>query len=522
MKTELLQPATIAPSARVTLLLQGVLIATAFGLLYGPLVPGLVNDWYTYSPYSYGFLVPVIAGYLAWQKRERLKTLPVSPSYWGLLTLAAAVLLLLMGRVIADSFVMRVSMVLAIPALVQATLGNRFLKELGFPICYLALMIPVPYVIVNKIVNYLMFFDARHSATVLQLIGVPVYLDSNFLHLPNITLEVADVCSGISSVFALFVLGVLYAYCLPLGARLKILLVASTVPLAVVGNIFRIIVTVALTYYVGPVVLRSTFHKFNGTFNFLLSFALFITIVEVLRKKLAASPDQPDNIAGPLATAYKSRVLKREGWNAAVISTLVMTAAIWTSATLEKPSNSPASVNFANAPSVFGAFPAAEKPWPDAYHDIKAEQSATRYYATAAGIPVEFFLGYRGDGSRGARLQSPKLILPPKWSYLWVKPTELNVGNSEKIEANWMLTQMDNSRRLVLYWYEYEGGTFSGELYYRFALLKDRLRNRPGGMIVVRIATPVLGDESIRSAQDRLRNFAILAHSESRRLLGKR
>jgi EpsI family protein len=522
MKTELVQPATITPSATVTLLLQGVLVALAFGFLYGRLVPGLVNDWYTYSPYSYGFLVPVIAGYLVWQKRERLKTLAVSPSYWGILTLAAAVLLSLIGQAISDSFVMRVSMVFAMAALVQAMLGNRFLKELGFPICYLALMIPVPYVIVNKIVNYLMFFDARHSATILKLIGVPVHLDSNFLHLPNITLEVADACSGISSVFALFVLGVLYAYYLPLAARLKILLAASTVPLAVVANIFRIIVTVALTYYVGPVVLQSTFHKFNGTFNFLLSFALFIAVAEVLRNKAAASPTQTDGLRLSSVEAYGGNPPKRLGWNVAVISTLIMTVAIWTSATLENPSNSPASVNFANVPSSFAAFTAAEEPWPDAYHDIKAERSATRFYATATGIPIELFLGYRGDGSRGERLQSPKLILPRRWNYLWVETTELDIGNSEKIEANWMLTEMGGSRRLVLYWYRYGGGTFTGELYYRFALLKERLLNRPTGMIVVRIATPVLGDEIIRNAQDRLRNFAALAHGEIKRLLGER
>ena len=223
MKQEFVQSAAIARSWNSTLLLQGALVVIAYGLLYARLVPGLVNDWYTFSPYSYGFLVPVIAAYLAWQKRGRLKNLPISSSYWGILTLVFALLLFLVAQVITDSFMMRVSMVLAIAALIQTTLGNRFLKELGFPIFYLALMIPVPYVLVNKIVNFLMFFDAKHAATILQLFGIPVYLESNFLHLPNITLEVADVCSGISSLFALFVLGVFYSSLLPLPARLKAL-----------------------------------------------------------------------------------------------------------------------------------------------------------------------------------------------------------------------------------------------------------------------------------------------------------
>src|SRR5882672_8592446 len=77
VKQEFVQSAAIERSWNSTLLSQGALIVIAYGLLYARLVPGLVNDWYTFSPYSYGFLVPVIAAYLAWQKRGRLKNLPI-------------------------------------------------------------------------------------------------------------------------------------------------------------------------------------------------------------------------------------------------------------------------------------------------------------------------------------------------------------------------------------------------------------------------------------------------------------
>ena len=119
------------------------------------------------------------------------------------------------------------------------------------------------------------------------------------------------------------------------------------------------------------------------------------------------------------------------------------------------------------------------------YHDAKAEQAATRFYTTAEGVPIELFVGYRGDSTGGQRLQSPKLVLPAKWSYIWVTPAQLEFNGSEKIEANWMLTQTAGTRRLVLYWYQSERATFTGELYYRFALLKERLMGRSAGMLVV-------------------------------------
>ena len=381
-------------------------------------------------------------------------------------------------------------------------------------------MIPFPYVLVNTIVNYLMFFDAKHAATILQLLGIPIYLDSNFLHLPNITLEVADGCSGIKSIFALFVLGIFYSHLLPLSGRLKVLVVASTIPLAVITNLFRIIVTVGLTYYIGPVVLESLFHKLHGTFNFLLSFLLLIVLAELLRKKSAPAPLQPDNLNGPPPIAYRTNVPTRSGWNATVLSTLVIAIAIWLSGLLESPSSPPTPVNLADVPSSLGTFTAAAKVWPDAYDDAKAEHAATRFYTTAEGVPIELFVGYRGDSTGGPRLQSPKLVLPAKWSYVWITSSQLQANGSEPIEANWMLTQTAGARRLVLYWYQSEGGTFTGELYYRFALLKERLMGRSAGMLVVRIATPVLeSDNSIEQAQIRVKNLALQVQQELDRII---
>jgi len=519
VKQEFAQSAAVTRSCNSTLFLQGAVIVGAYSLLYGRLVPDLVNDW-SFSTYSYGFLVPALAAYLVWEKRANLKRLPVSPSLWGNVALLLAVLLFLLGEVLSDSFLMRVSMVVATTALIQASLGNLFLKELAFPIFYLALMIPVPFVLVNAIVNYLMFFDAKHAATILQLLGIPIYLDSNFLHLPNLTVEVAEGCSGIKSIFALFVLGIFYSHLLPVSGRLKVLVVASTIPLAVITNLFRIVVTVWLTYYIGPVVLESLFHKLTGTFNFLLSFLLLIVLAELLRKKSAPAPLQRDNFDDPQPIAHRINMPTRSGWSSTVLSTLVIAIAIWLSGLLESPSSPPTPVSLADVPSSFETFTAAAKVWPDAYDDAKAEQAATRFYTTAEGVPIELFVGYRGDSTGGERLRSPKLVLPAKWSYLWITSTQLQVNGSEPIEANWMLTQTAGSRRLVLYWYGSEGGTFTGELYYRFALLKERLMGRSAGMLVVRIATPVLeSDRSVEQAQIRLKNLALRVQQELARVI---
>ena len=187
------------PVTRWSLIAQCGIIASFYLLLYGTLLRGLFAESYSSWIYSYGVLVPAIAGYFAWRKISDLKAIPVAPTLWGCALLLVAVVLYLIGELLADNFAMRISMVLTLAALTQIIFGNHVLKVLAFPLSYLLLMIPIPYLFVKEVINWLMFFDAAQAAKIVQLFGVPVFLESNFIHLPNIVLEVADVCSGIAS-----------------------------------------------------------------------------------------------------------------------------------------------------------------------------------------------------------------------------------------------------------------------------------------------------------------------------------
>jgi exosortase len=100
-------------------------------------------------------------------------------------------------------------------------------------------MIPLPYVVTKEFAYNLRLFDSAYSVAALKIIDIPVYRDSYFLHLPNITLEVADGCSGVASIFALFAV---YAYLSPVPWIAKFLVSASAVPIAILANLVRIIV----------------------------------------------------------------------------------------------------------------------------------------------------------------------------------------------------------------------------------------------------------------------------------------
>src|SRR5919197_1612689 len=265
--------------------LQWITIGFLFSIFYGRLIPGLVKDWHETSTFSYGFLIPFIAVYVVWDRRLKLKSIPIRPNLRGVFPLLLTTIVGLIGGALGDTFTMRVSMILALASVVYSLFGRAFFKALLFPISYLALMIPVPYNLTKELAYHLRFLDAGLAANALQLFGIPVYREAYFLHLPNITLEVADICAGLASIFALFALGMFYVHFLPLTGRVKTALVLSTVPIAVFSNLLRIVAIAVFAYSIGPAAVEMTFHRFSGTTTFLSALILLILLGEFLRRK---------------------------------------------------------------------------------------------------------------------------------------------------------------------------------------------------------------------------------------------
>ena len=50
----------------------------AFGLLYGPILLRLAEDWANDDNYSHGFLIGPLAAYFVWERRHRLASLATS------------------------------------------------------------------------------------------------------------------------------------------------------------------------------------------------------------------------------------------------------------------------------------------------------------------------------------------------------------------------------------------------------------------------------------------------------------
>jgi len=212
------------------------LLISLLALLYYSVVLEMAQQWWDDPDYSHGFLVPIISLYFAWGKREKLVNLPRHPDRWGLFILMAGSGLLILGNAGAEFFLMRSSLIVVITGLIVLLLGWDYLKELLFPVGFLVFMIPLPAIVFNAIAFPLQLFAAKVATFCLLNMSIPVLREGNLITLSTTIMDVTEACSGIRSLLTLITLGTLFAYIKERTYLKRSLIIASTIPIAIIAN----------------------------------------------------------------------------------------------------------------------------------------------------------------------------------------------------------------------------------------------------------------------------------------------
>lgn len=272
----------MTPTAKGVLAVS--LVVAGIGFLYWRVAMSLVDAWMVDGNYSHGFLIVPIAGYLAWERRDRLRAAPVRGSWLGLGVFAAGIVVLLTGLLGAELFLTRTSLVIVIAGVVLFLFGWARLRILFFPIAFLLLMIPIPAIIFNQIAFPLQLLASRVGEFVISAFNIPVLREGNVLVLANTSLEVAEACSGIRSLVSLITLGLVYGYFADSRMWARTTLVLATIPVAVVANGARVAGTGVAAHYYGAAAAEGFFHEFSGWVVFAVAFALILGVQKVLAR----------------------------------------------------------------------------------------------------------------------------------------------------------------------------------------------------------------------------------------------
>jgi exosortase len=271
-------------SSNLRVLVAPLLALAALILLTWPVWRWLWGEWMGNEYYSHGILIPPVSAYLVYQRfrnDKELQWLPGQGSNWGLLLIALGLALYLWFFSQRAFYLAAFATILMLGGLVWTLGGDNVAKRLIFPVAYLALMVPLPFI--DRYTLPLAMFTGVCSGGLARFLGLDVEIIGNAVKLPNADLVIGAQCSGVNSLIALTALMVLTAYLVdgPTWGRITLVLLAA--PLAILGNVLRVSSLLFVAREWGAQAGFVFYHDYSGIGFFVIVLALMIPLTRLVR-----------------------------------------------------------------------------------------------------------------------------------------------------------------------------------------------------------------------------------------------
>jgi len=278
-----------------------ILTLVAFFLAYFPTILWMWDRWWARdSYYSHGILVPFVSAFLIWQKWDDLKKMKCLESPWGMRLIILGLAIHFLSSLFRVYFSSGFSMLVVFIGLVLYFFGSAILKKIFFPVMFLLFMIPLPMVAITGISFRLKIFAAELSTAVLNNMGILAVREGSLIKMRHAYVVVDDVCSGLRSLISLTALGSIFAYWLkipvvtlaatgsvfaywlkgPMPKRIFIFL--STIPIAIVTNMCRVVVLSVISEIWGVEYATGFVHDATGFLVFALAFIMLYAVVKII------------------------------------------------------------------------------------------------------------------------------------------------------------------------------------------------------------------------------------------------
>lgn len=266
-----------APFSWATIAWVSILLAVC----YAPILTALVHQWDFDPDMGHGFFVPVIAGFIAWRKRDLIAEKPPAPNWWGLAVMLWAGVQLYIATLGAELFLARTSFVISIIGAVLLLGGTEYLRIFRLPLFLLFFMVPIPAVIYNQLTFPLQILASRAAEATIDLLQIPVIREGNVLILPQQALNVVEACSGIRSLLTLTFLSLVYGYFSEKRMWVRIVLFFSTIPIAIAANAGRVAFTGVISQF-KPGLAEGWFHEAQGWVIFMIALTILVAFHQVI------------------------------------------------------------------------------------------------------------------------------------------------------------------------------------------------------------------------------------------------
>ena len=160
--------------------------------------------------------------------------------------------------------------------------GKKVLSKILFPLCFLFFMFPLPLIIIRNISFRMKILAAQISTGVLNNMGLLAIREGSVIKMRHAYVIVDDICSGLRSLISLTALGSIFAYWLKGPMWKKILLFLSTIPIAIVTNVCRVIILSSVSEIWGTKYAEGFIHDASGFLVFGLAFVMLFAVGKLI------------------------------------------------------------------------------------------------------------------------------------------------------------------------------------------------------------------------------------------------
>jgi exosortase len=272
--------------------LTALAIAAAVVYAFWPTLSKLADKWVNDPQYSHGLLVPPFAAALLWLRRDRFPAVQPAPSV-GITLLVIGALARVLGGAMYFEWLNAASLLPVIAGIVLAFGGWAVLRWSLPAVAFLIFMIPMPYSIEITLGFPLQTIATAASTFVLQCLGQPAIAEGHTILIRDFKLGIVEACSGLRMLvtFVTFSTAVCLVVKKPLSDKLLILL--SAIPIALIVNVVRIVMTGLMFLHVSSHTASVFFHDLAGWFMMPLALGLLWVELWVLRRLFIDPPARP-------------------------------------------------------------------------------------------------------------------------------------------------------------------------------------------------------------------------------------
>jgi exosortase D (VPLPA-CTERM-specific) len=496
-------------TSRKQLFFFGIL-TIAFLACFWSTLRGLVHIWTGDGDYSYAPLIPLITGYLLWERRKEIAATPIRTNWAAGLMLFLFLVVSAYGILGSSPSAVRPAMPFVILCLTLFCFGGGLFRILAFPLSLLFFMVPLPTSVQTGIGLPLRSISTKLGALMLSVSGVPAFVEGNVIDLGVTQLQVVEACSGLRYILPLLALGVIYAYFFEKVRWKQFLLAAFTIPVSILTNGFRIGITGILTQRFGPKAAEGFFHAFSGWFVFMFAFALLFLFHYLMKKlfrdKTGVSSGDTRTVNTPAAASADNRV------PVTVSAALLFLIGILGFSTASLPG--------IGLPGGFAEFPMGISNWKgertgviarDIIEQSGAEEAFNANYNGEKGGSISLYIGYRGAPFLESEnfFHSPNVCIPSSgWKVISTKAHQIpGMENFGALEVSEMMIEKMGYRQLVYFWFQTKNRMSHDVNINRYHLSLHAIARDNTYDLFIRPITPINRDEKIEDAERRMDQF---------------